>query len=264
MNLKRQGGFTLIELLVVIAIIAILAAILLPALARAKAQSKRVRCISNQRQLATTWLLYVADSNDMLPQNGGYDPPTQAVKLWVQGAFWNSSVGRTDQFITDPNYAQFANYLKNAKVYNCPADVLTVKISGVDYPKTRSYSLNAYLGWYGPWDDRLSSAFRVFRKQSDLVAQMPSGTFTFMDVNPNSICWPFFGVLMSSDAFFNWPGIHHTKAAVVSFSDGHVETHRWRDQRTIAAFSADYHRHNDPSPRNLDYTWIRERTTVAR
>jgi hypothetical protein len=237
---------------------------LLPAVAKAKAQGKRVRCISNQRQLATTWLLYVADNNDLLPQNGLYDPPSTSVKLWVQGAFWNSSVGRTDQYITDPNYAQFANYLKNAKVYTCPADVLNVKIGGVDYPKTRSYSMNSYLGWFGPWDSRLSTAYRVFRKQSEMLAQMPAGTFLFLDVNPKSICWPFFGMHMSRESFFNWPGSHHNRSGVVSFADGHLETHRWKDPRTIAAVSADYHKHDDAVPRNADYQWLRERTTVLK
>ena len=127
-NPHPRRAFTLIELLVVIAIIAILAALLLPAVAKAKMQGKRVRCISNQKQLAVTWMLYVSDYNDYVPANGNYDPPDPRVKLWVQGAFWNANVGRTDSYIVDPTYAQFANYLKNAKVYTCPTDVATVKI----------------------------------------------------------------------------------------------------------------------------------------
>jgi prepilin-type N-terminal cleavage/methylation domain-containing protein len=259
-----RSAFTLIELLVVIAIIAILAAMLLPAVAKAKMQGKRVRCISNQKQLAVTWMLYVSDFNDYVPANGNYDPPTTQVKLWVQGAFWNAGVGKTDTYIVNPQYAQFANYLKNAKVYNCPLDVATVSIGGVSYPKLRSYSLNAYLGWIGPWDSRMSSFYRVFRKHSEMVSQMPNGTFLFLDVNPNSICWPYFGMHMDREAFFNFPGSAHNRAGVVSFSDGHIETRRWKDPRTVAAVSPDYHNHNDLSIRNADWMWLRDRTTVRK
>jgi len=86
--------------------------------------------------------------------------------------------------------------------------------------------------------------------------------FLFQDVDPNSICWPYFGVYMNQESFFNFPNSSHNRGGVVSFADGHVERHRWQDQRTISAFSPDYHRHSDPSPRNVDLAWLRERTTV--
>src|SRR4051812_17624973 len=78
-------AFTLIELLVVIAIIAILAALLVPALAHGKSKAKRIQCINNQKQLAITWLLYVGDNNDWLVANGMNNPPTPLHKQWVQG-----------------------------------------------------------------------------------------------------------------------------------------------------------------------------------
>ena len=259
---RARAAFTLIELLVVIAIIAILAALLLPALAKAKAQGKRIQCINNQRQLAVTWQLYVADNLDWVPANGRLDPPTTAQKFWVQGAFVNPQASISNKFILDPQYALFADYLKTIRVYVCPTDHAMVKIGGEQYPKLRSYSLNAYVGWTGPWDSRLASGYWVFKKHSHMVSRMPAGTFLFADVQPDSICWPYFGVKMDMDSFFNFPGSSHNRAAVVSFSDGHVETHRWVDARTIKAYSANYHNHNEPSAGNKDLVWLRERTTV--
>jgi len=104
--------------------------------------------------------------------------------------------------------------------------------------------------------------FRIFNQHSQMAAYMPQGTFRFMNVHPNSICWPPCGVQMSYDNFLNFPGSSHNCGAVVSYSDGHAETHQWTDPRTIAAHGADYHKHAEPSPRNKDIAWMRERTTV--
>ncbi len=122
--------------------------------------------------------------------------------------------------------------------------------------------MNAYLGWTGAWDSRLQSGFRIFRKQSQLGISMPRGTFLMQDVHPDSICWPYFGVYMSGDAFFNFPGSSQSRGGVLSFTDGHVEWHRWTDNRTIVAYSPDYHRHNDASAGNEDILWLRDRTTI--
>jgi prepilin-type processing-associated H-X9-DG protein len=124
--------------------------------------------------------------------------------------------------------------------------------------------MNAYLGWQGAWDTRLSALYRVYKKHSDLVAPMPSGIFAFQDAHPSSICWPYFGVQMVNDSFFNFPNSSHSQGGVVSFSDGHVEHHKWRDPRTITARASDYHRHNEPSPGNQDLVWLRTRTTIRK
>jgi prepilin-type N-terminal cleavage/methylation domain-containing protein len=265
----RQQGFTLIELLVAIAIIAILAALLLPALTRAKARAHRIQCMTNVRQLGITWIMYASDNNDYLVANG---QPTAGgttnPKFWVQGVFFNPPDNTNSALILNPNYALFANYLKSADVYHCPADRQMIKLSGRDYPRQRDYALNAYVGWFSSWDDRLSlpNAYRIFRKTSEISGISPTSLFTFQDVFPDSICWPYFGVYMGNsgtERFFNFPAVCHNGGGVIDFADGHAEGHRWRDSRTLAAKSSDYHQHNDPSPRNIDVIWLQEHATIA-
>jgi prepilin-type N-terminal cleavage/methylation domain-containing protein/prepilin-type processing-associated H-X9-DG protein len=257
-------GFTLLELLVVIATIAILAALLLPALGRAKAAAKRVQCLNNHKQLATVWTMYAGDNSDWLAAVGQNDPPSTKRRLWIQGAFVYPEANTNTAYLLDPKFALFADYLHTIQLYICPADPSTVSVNGRTYPKLRSYALNAYLGWAGHWDERLATNYTVFKKQSQLAPSLNSRVFLFTDVQPKSICWPYFGVQMREDVFLLFPGSAHSRGGVISFVDGHAERHAWRDQRTINAVSADYHAHHDAAPANQDLVWLRQCTTVKK
>ena len=265
----REPSFTLIELLVVIAIIAILAALLLPALAQAKARAHRIKCLNNQRQLALTWVLYSSDYNESVPRNGAEEStrPT-AERLWVLGSYHVFVQAFTNKlFLTDPRYASFAPYLSVAEVYKCPSDRTTFIVSqGRPIPQVRSYALNLYLGPTRSMDTHLAPRYRPVQKTTDLLS--PATTFSFQDVTPQNLCTPAFIVLMpgqASDTFFHYPATHHNNGGVLAFADGHSEAHRWRDPRTIrTAKLGSKIGHNVTSPRNLDLRWIQEHTADPR
>jgi prepilin-type processing-associated H-X9-DG protein len=206
--------------------------------------------------------MYAGDNNDRLAAVGQNDPPSTRNRLWIQGAFVFPEANTNTGYILDPRYALFADYLHTIRVYVCPSDPDTVTVFNKPFPKLRSYAINAYLGWSGHWDDRLAADYTVFSKQSQIVPALGAGMFLFTDVYAKSICWPYFGVQMKQDVFLLFPGVSHSQGAVLSFVDGHVERHAWRDPRTIYPSSPDYHAHHDTSPGNRDLVWLRQSTTV--
>src|SRR5262245_44092293 len=139
MQANARRGFTLIELLIVIAIIAVLAALLLPALTKAKAQALRVQCLNNHKQLLLTWTFYLDDSNGALPSNVRGTPPARSGLNWAESTVHGPTPGfiNTNALI-DLKRAAFAPYLRNVEVYRCPAEKTVYRLGTRRVPKLRS------------------------------------------------------------------------------------------------------------------------------
>jgi prepilin-type N-terminal cleavage/methylation domain-containing protein/prepilin-type processing-associated H-X9-DG protein len=224
----RDNGFTLIELLVVIAIIAILASLLLPALTRAKVTALQAGCISNHRQLEITWVQYQEDNDGKLVSNSRTSPTPGESPSWVQSTVHGATEGFIDPLaFTSSDRSAFANYHKTVAIYNCPAERTTYVVKNQRLKKLRSYSMNDYLNGGKEQFDAPPPLF--FYKRISQVMR-PEQTFVLIDADPGTICFdPFEIPIANNHAFFSAPGaLHGKKSAVLSFADGHAETHRWR------------------------------------
>jgi prepilin-type N-terminal cleavage/methylation domain-containing protein len=234
-----SGGFTLIELLVVIAIIAILAAMLLPALNRAKCKAFQIQCLSNGHQLMLAWRQYAEECRDNLLACLDNVPPTPRPN-WIPGDIsYGNGVSARDydpniDIVPSPMYAYTG---KNYKIYKCPADRSTVTVGSTVYPRVRSISMSQVFA-FGEWLDgnytrpNPGSQWRIYDKLTGIVN--PVKTFVFLDEHPDSINDGAFATACTGNQptdttghIVDVPSNLHCGGCGFSFADGHSEIHKW-------------------------------------
>jgi len=264
----RRRGFTLIELLVVIAIIAILAAMLLPALGRAKLKAQGINCLNNLRQMMVGWRLYTDDNADQLLSARSYSP----VRVpWVTGQLDYSGAASNWDPQVDVAKSPIMPYIgSNFALWKCPSDPTRVRnAAGLTLPRVRSNSMSQVFD-EGPWLP--SSLFQVYSKLSSI--RSPSKTFVLIDENPDGINDASFAVQMAVPSMpatmadvriIDFPASFHGNAGGLSFADGHSEIHRWRGRTIQPPTTGVLRQINVPAGDSTgDIIWLSDNTTVAK
>jgi len=280
MNTAR--GFTLIELLVVIAIIAILMAVLIPALHTAKKQATMARCLTNHRSLTAGWIMYADDNDDFLMSNGACYETTTDKSPWVhrpKDFAGNNLPQPAPETITDQDRYRGIQlgtmwpYVKDVDVYHCPGDN---RRSTRRPPRDcfRSYSISYAFGPLSEGNLQGRGGYRYYRRMLDVRNapqyyvfveeehngsqygeneggwHLPMGSSMNRLANPGS--WAFYDPLAS----------YHIKASTFGFADGHAEKRKWMDKRTLEFIrinAEDPSAHSGitlASPDNEDLRWI--------
>ncbi len=275
-NGKSGDGFTLIELLVVIAIIAILAAMLLPALAKAKIKAHAITCMNNNKQLMLAWRLYADDQADRLvgAMDIGFQPNRPNwVTGWMDFAGGNPSNWNLNQDLVNSPIWPYAG--KNKNIFKCPADQATVLVDGKKLPRVRSNSMSQVFG-SGEWLDATirmegQNVWRIYDKLTAIA--LPPKTWVVMDEHPDSINDGALAVACTganasgSARIIDYPANYHDGACGIAFSDGHAEVHKWRGSKmrnTPIKYDDNMQLNVWAGNSWVDINWLADNTTVRK
>jgi prepilin-type processing-associated H-X9-DG protein len=257
-----------VELLVVLAIIGVLIGLLLPAVARSKAQAEAVHCLQNHKQLYIAWNGYADANESRLPavKGGSFAGPDRWVSGWLD--FTSSPDNTNTLFLTDRNFSQIAPHLDTAAVYRCPSDRTTVNMADGAHQRVRSVSMNCWLNYTGT-EPIGEDQYRVFRKIDTIYDPPPSDLWVMIDERPDSINDGMFITNLKNRGnlakLVDFPAGWHNGGAGMVFADGHSIIKRWTDERTTPELKPTQLLRLDVlSPGNRDVAWLQKHSSSRR
>ena len=271
-----KKAFTLVELLVVIGIIALLVALLLPAINKAKSVGQRVACINNQKQLQMAHMTFSDDHGDKILYSSSWKYERCSEYTWAPGSLNLSKYLNQAQFLKKSPLFPYMG--ESLGVFKCPADKDMIRITNKAgelrqiFPRHRSYSVNIHVGGWAGWPVENDKEWKVYHKQQDI--ENPSNIFTFIEMPFEFINAGCFRVVMNEGPpthkvyDMDVPGNYHIDGTALAFADGHVETKRWLDERTKTAQGKYYIDGSNfkygirRAYGSVDLKWLKDRSTT--